>query len=628
MSSSRSDDPEVGARPDSRPVKPTRPEKNPRTEKAMTKNKGAANSDSSDPLRPSDHVDGDDSITQPRLGFVGWLRWGWRQLTSMRTALILLLVLAIAAIPGSIFPQRMADPNGVTQWERDNPDLFPVLDGLKLFDVYLSPWFSAIYLLLFASLVGCVIPRIKHHAKALRARPPRTPARLQRLEDYRAVTRDPAADSGTKTGDAEAEAAASIDVATKQLKALGYRVERYDRGRTFSVSAERGYWRETGNLLFHLALVGVLVTVGIGGGFSYTGQRVLVEGETFANTLLDYDSMNRGRFVSDDAFSPYSMRLDSFDVTYQPFGEPGSGQAGDFSANVTVQENGEERTGSVKVNEPLGVADDDVFLLGNGYAPTVTVRDPEGNVVFTNSTPFLPQDNNMTSLGVLKVPDGLAEQVGLVGFFYPTTGVLESGAFFSAYGDLTNPTLTLDVYTGDLGINEGVPRSVYVLDTTGMTKLTGRTTDVESIELAPGQTAQLPNGLGSVTFEDESPAGAADASQSVKRFASLQIHRDESGVWVLGFALLALGGLMIALFVPRRRVWVKATAHDGEIALEYAALARGEDPTLAAAVEDLVAGHARLLDAAGGTTARPTIDDTADESAEPEAPATDTRKVD
>ena len=583
-------------------------------------------SDSSDPLRPSDHVDGDETITQPRLGVVGWLRWGWRQLTSMRTALILLLVLAIAAIPGSIFPQRMADPNGVTQWERDNPDLFPVLDALKLFDVYLSPWFSAIYLLLFTSLVGCVIPRIRHHAKALQARPPRTPTRLQRLEDFRAVTRDPVAATGTKTGDAEAEAAASINVATKQLKALGYRVERYDRGRTFSVSAERGYWRETGNLLFHLALVGVLVTVGIGGGFSYTGQRVLVEGETFANTLLDYDSMNRGRFVGDDAFAPYSMRLDTFDVTYQPFGEPGSGQAGDFSANVTVEENGEEREGAVKVNEPLAVADDDVFLLGNGYAPTVTVRDPEGNVVFRNSTPFLPQDNNMTSLGVLKVPDGLAEQVGLVGFFYPTTGVLDTGAFFSAYPDLTNPTLTLDVYTGDLGINDGVPRSVYVLDTSDMTKLTGRTTDVESIELAPGETADLPNGLGTVTFEDESPAGATDASQSVKRFASLQIHRDESGVWVLGFAILALGGLMLALFVPRRRVWVKATTtDDGAVALEYAALARGEDPTLARAVDDLVAGHARLLDAAGGTTAR-TLQGAADDADHPTE--SDTRKVD
>lgn len=590
----------------------------------MTKNKSAVTNDSSDPLRPSDHVDGDDTITQPRLGFVGWLRWGWRQLTSMRTALVLLLVLAIAAIPGSIFPQRMADPNGVTQWERDNPDLFPVLDGLKLFDVYLSPWFSAIYLLLFTSLVGCVIPRIKHHAKALQARPPRTPARLRRLEDYRAVTRDTVADSGTRTGDAAAEAAASIDVATKQLKALGYRVERYDRGCTYSVSAERGYWRETGNLLFHLALVGVLVTIGVGGGFAYTGQRVLVEGETFANTLLDYDSMNRGRFVADDSFAPYSMRLDSFDVTYQPFGEPGSGQAGNFSANMTIQENGEEREGAVKVNEPLGVADDDVFLLGNGYAPTVTVRDPEGNVVFHNSTPFLPQDNNMTSLGVLKVPDGLAEQVGLVGFFYPTTGVLDTGAFFSAYPDLTNPTLTLDVYTGDLGINDGVPRSVYVLDTSDMTKLTGRSTDVESIELSPGETAQLPNGLGSVTFDDESPEGATDASESVKRFASLQIHRDESGVFVLGFALLALGGLMLALFVPRRRVWVKATAADGAVDLEYAALARGEDPTLARAVDDLRAGHARLLDAAGGTAARTPEDadeDAADAAADPAAPA-------
>ncbi|WP_223626844.1 cytochrome c biogenesis protein ResB [Microbacterium sp. EST19A] len=572
-----------------------------------------------DPLRPSDHVDGDDSITQPRLGIVGWLRWGWRQLTSMRTALILLLVLAIAAIPGSIFPQRMADPNGVTQWQRDNPDLFPVLDALKMFDVYLSPWFSAIYLLLFASLVGCVIPRIRHHAKALRARPPRTPARLQRLEDYREVVRD--------APDAEAAASASIDVATKQLKALGYRVERYDRGRTFSVSAERGYWRETGNLLFHLALVGVLVTVGIGGGFSYTGQRVIVEGETFANTLIDYDSMNRGRFVGDDALAPYSMRLDSFDVTYQPYGEPGSGQAGDFSANVTVQENGEERTGAVKVNEPLAVADDDIFLLGNGYAPTITVRNADDEVVFTGSVPFLPQDNNMFSLGIVKITDGMPEQLGIRALFYPTAATGADGTIASAYGDLVNPLLTLDVFEGDLGVNDGVPRSVYVLDTTDLTQLTGRAIGKESIELSPGKTADLPDGLGTITFEDDSPAGATDASQSVKRFASLQIHRDDSGPFVLGFALLALAGLMIALFVPRRRVWVKATAADGAVNLEYAALARGEDPTLAAAVDDLVAGHGRLLDVAGDTTAREILDE-AVPSAEPQAPASDSPKVD
>src|SRR5690606_36264766 len=148
-----------------------------------------------------------DGITQPKLGFVGWLRWGWRQLTSMRVALVLLLLLAIAAIPGSIFPQRSADPNGVVQYRADNPDLFPILDDLSLFDVYSSPWFSAIYLLLFVSLIGCIIPRIKHHLKALRAQPPRTPARLSRLEDHREVRRECSDD----------EAAGAIEVAQNQL---------------------------------------------------------------------------------------------------------------------------------------------------------------------------------------------------------------------------------------------------------------------------------------------------------------------------------------------------------------------------------------------------------------------------
>ena len=550
-----------------------------------------------DPRRPADHIDSteaDTDINQPRLGFVGWLRWGWRQLTSMRVALVLLLILAIAAIPGSIFPQRTADPNGVVQYRQNNPELYPILDKLSMFDVYSSPWFSAIYLLLFVSLIGCIIPRIKHHAKALRAQPPRTPARLARLDDHRSVERDV---EGT---DADAAASASIDVAAKQLKALGYRVARYDRGRTWSVSAERGYWRETGNLLFHIALVGVLITVGIGGGFAYTGQKVVIEGTSYVNTLIDYNSINRGRFVADDAFTPYAITLDRFDVTYEDFGAPGAGQAGNFAANVTVREtDGSTREGKVEVNHPLHVEGDSVYLLGNGYAPAITVRNADGETVFTGPVEFLPQDSAMTSLGVVKVTDGMPEQLGMIGFLYPTVVELGTGAYASAHGALNLPLLTLDVYQGDLGIDGGRPVSVFELDTDGLDKLNGRGTDVESIELQPGETADLPNGLGTVTFEDASPEGATDSLQSVKRYVSLQIHHDASAPWVLAFALLALAGLGLALFVPRRRMWVKATASDADgIHLEYAGLARGEDPTLAAAVDDLVRGHQRLLDGA------------------------------
>jgi len=555
-------------------------------------------------LRPSDHADsapagdGGDDITQPRLGVVGWMRWGWRQLTSMRTALVLLLLLAIAAVPGSIVPQRSADPNGVTQYFTDNPDLAPVLDKLSMFDVYTSPWFSAIYILLFISLIGCVLPRTKHHWKALRSQPPRTPARLGRLDDHRDVTV-----SVPEGQDAAAVAAAAVETAAAQLKKSGYRVARYDGRGSFSVSAERGYLRETGNLVFHAALVGVLIAVGVGGGFTYTGQRVLVEGQAFANSLLDYSSFNPGRFVNGDTLTPYSMTLDQFDVNYVAPGQPGGGQAGDFVAHMTTQAPGAQpQDGEIRVNHPLDVQGDRVYLLGNGYAPTVTIRNAQGEEVFHDSVAFLPQDANMTSLGVIKVADGMPQQLGLIGFFYPTMNVLDSGALTSTYGALEYPVLTLRVYAGDLGIDDGTPRSVYTLDPTNMTQLAGGDSGTPAIQLMPGETQDLPNGLGTITFDNAAPAGASGYDGSVKRFVSLSIHRDLAGPWVLAFALLALFGLLAALFVPRRRMWVKATPRGGSVHVEYAGLARGEDPTLAAAVDQMVEKHRGSLPAESAPT--------------------------
>src|SRR4051812_39376641 len=161
----------------------------------------------------------------------------------MRTALFLLLLLALAAVPGSLVPQRTSDPNGVLQFQQSDPETFRVLDSLGLFSTFASPWFSAIYLLLFVSLVGCVIPRTKHHLDALRARPPKTPAHLSRLVGFTSAT-------------TSADAGVAIDEAAALLKRQGYRVERYGvstGSATESVSAERGYLRETGNLVFHTA---------------------------------------------------------------------------------------------------------------------------------------------------------------------------------------------------------------------------------------------------------------------------------------------------------------------------------------------------------------------------------------
>jgi cytochrome c biogenesis protein len=266
--------------------------------------------------RPDGHIENPEriapSVTMPRLGPIEWVRWGWRQLTSMRTALLLLLLLALGAIPGSLFPQRTADPNGVAQYFTANPGAAKVLDSFQAFDVYTSVWFSAIYLLLFVSLVGCVVPRTRHHWNALREPPPQTPARLSRLPAF--------ATQVIPAGDGTATRATLLDEAEHLLQKSRYRVRRYDdpttSGTTSSVSAERGYLRETGNLIFHISLIGVLATILVGGSYQYTGQRVVVEGQTFVNTRAAYDSFSPGRLFSDGMLDPYSLTLDHFAVTY------------------------------------------------------------------------------------------------------------------------------------------------------------------------------------------------------------------------------------------------------------------------------------------------------------------------
>jgi cytochrome c biogenesis protein len=541
----------------------------------------------SDPLRPSDHIDSvapppdDPGITQPRLGPIGYLRFFWRQLTSMRTAIILLLLLALGAVPGSLVPQRSSDPNGVIAYQQSDPQTFKVLDALGLFSTFTSPWFSAIYLLLFISLVGCIVPRLKHHLDALVAKPPKTPARLERLVGYTSVT--------TST-----DAESAITDARSLLKRQGYRVARYDTdGRgvstgstSMSISAERGYLRESGNLIFHIALVGMLLTVGVFGSFGYTGQKILVSGEAFTNSLTDYDSWNPGRFANENSLQPFQLRLDDFVPKY--LFQDGSWAPEDFNATIATRTPTSGWTKqTLKVNSPLEVGGTEVYLLGNGFAPVITVKDPTGTVVYQGAVPFISQDADLTSAGVIKVPDGLSKQVAFQGFFCPTPVSTTTGCqSISPY--LTDPTkalLQLSVFTGDLGLDKGQTVNAYSLNEDKLTKIAGFNTDVAGLQLTEGKTAQLPNGLGSIEFS------------GIKRFVSVDIHHDPTPTYALLFALLILGGLLLSLFVPRRRVWIKAYPASGTepTRVEYAGLARGEDPTLARAVADLAERHGQYL---------------------------------
>jgi len=477
-------------------------------------------------------------------GVLAWARWGWRQLTSMRTALVLLFLLALASVPGSLVPQQGTDPAAVQQYYTAHPALAPVLNALGLFNVFAAPWFAAIYLLLFVSLSGCVLPRSFRLARTARARPPQAPRHLSRLPN--SVRYETA-----MTADEAAAAAAAF---------LGRRHFRLSQGEGW-LSAEKGYRREAGNLLFHIALMGVLVSIGIGGLFGYKADRLMVEGTSFADTVTDLDAYHPGHLVSPNDLAPFSLTLDKFSASYILSG-PDRNQPDSFDAHVsyTAQPGGPVRSDDIQVNHPLNVDSVKVYLIGHGYAPVFRVTDGQGKVVYDQATPFLPADQSTyLSEGVVKAPDAKPQQLGFAGVFLPTAvdvnGQLES-AFPAAY----EPAVSMIPYSGNLGLNSGVPQSVYQLDTTAMHRLA---TPVQV--LTPGQSMKLPDGAGTLTFT------------GYKQWASIQVTYDPGQLPALISGIVALAGLVLSFLVRRRRIFVRAYPGDsGRTVVDVGGLARSD----------------------------------------------------
>ncbi len=476
----------------------------------------------------------------------------------MRTALLLLLLLALAAVPGSLVPQEGVDSLAVARFQIEYPGLTPWLERLGMFSVYASPWFSAIYLLLLVSLIGCIVPRTAVYARALRARPPRAPSRLDRLPAY-------ASFEVTTRGEVDG----ALELAALMLRRRRFRVDVDTEGDREGegagvVRGERGYLREAGNLVFHVSLVAVLVGVAVGSLWGYRGNAIVVEGRGFSNTLTQYDEFTAGALASPSSLPPFTVSLEQMTADFQTSG-PQVGQPKLFEATGTVAAApGEEvRDFDIRVNHPLEVDGTSVFLVGSGYAPVVTVRDGAGDVVSSGPVPFLPTDSSYVSEGVLKVPDAEPAQLGMEGFFLPTAGRDADGVPISLFPEAADPALSLFVYTGDLGLDDGAPQSVYSLNTDDLRVVKGDDGKPERLLLQPGQTAELPDGLGSVTFD------------GVAEFARLQISSTPLAWLPLTGLIVAVIGLLASLYVRPRRAWVRARpAQQGRRLVEVGLLDR------------------------------------------------------
>ncbi|MEI7914499.1 MAG: cytochrome c biogenesis protein ResB [Mycobacteriaceae bacterium] len=478
----------------------------------------------------------------------------------MGTALVLLFLLALAAVPGALLPQRSLNESKVAQYLVENPGIGPWFDRLQLFDVFSSFWFTAIYVLLFVSLVGCLTPRIIEHVRSIRAVPVPAPRNLNRLPKHALVTVDGTPESVTAA-------------VTAGLRGWRRRITRESDGVT-EISAEKGFLREFGNIVFHFSLLGLLAAVAVGKMFGYEGNVIVIadSGPGFCSASpAAFDSFRAGSRVDGTSLYPICVRVNDFRARYLP-----NGQATSFASDIDYQAGADLATGTwrpyrLEVNHPLRVGGDRVYLQGHGYAPTFTVTFPDGQKR-TQTVQFRPDNaRTLLSSGTVRIdpPAGLyppdqrrKHQLAITGLFAPTRE-MDGKLLSSSFPAMNDPAVAVDIYRGDAGLDTGKPQSLFSIDPTLIEQK--RLTKLKRVNLALGQEVRLDDGT-VVRFDNAT------------EFVNLQVSHDPGQFWVLVSAMAMMAGLLVSLVVRRRRVWARIrTIEPGTVRVELGGLARTDN---------------------------------------------------
>jgi cytochrome c biogenesis protein len=325
-------------------------------------------------------------------------------------------------------------------------------------------------------------------------------------------------------------------------------------------------------------LIYVLAGVAVGSLMSWYGNRILSEDKSYCNNLQQYDEYGLGAWVDETSLPRFCVTLDAFDAEFTDGGPTA------YDAAVTYETAGETGKYDLQVNHPLNIDGTNVFLIGHGYTAVVTYTDRYGQTQ-TLHQEFLAMDAALNSEGAFKFPDANVDpetgavdanaEVGFDAILVPTFDD-STAMLLGTDPELNNPVLALTAYTGDLGLGDGLPESVYSVNEEQIASgaLTRLNEEVEVIGVGDAMT--LPDGT-TLTFD------------GVEQYAVLQVRHDPGGPVVLAGAVLLLLGLLPGLAVRRRRYWIRWNP-DGTV--ETAGLNRNDFDGLDEECDELTAAIA------------------------------------
>ena len=476
----------------------------------------------------------------------------WRTLRSMRTALVLLFLLAAAAAVGSLLPQIPNSPERVASYRLAHPFFGTLFLRAGFFDVYGSWWFVLILTLLFVSLIACLLPRSRAMIRTIRQRPIQA-REIDAFPQYRELR-------------VAAEPTAAAATARTVLRHHGYRVALAEDGR--AVAAEKGALREIGSLVFHWAFLVLLVAVIVGKGTGYVGHATIVEGQTWTDAAFNYDGdLRTGRFSS-GTHTGIGIKLLDYSDAFRRSGVPM-----DFTSKVDLlnPDGSLARADTVTINHPVSFDGVRIFQFGFGWAPVVTITE-EGATIYHGPVVMgqdaQPGDNPLTVpwVGFVKLPT-LRPQVAIKLELYPDSVAYFAGLIAGVPQPMTqanDPFMRYSVWKGKL-----LDPSLSGLDTRLMRQVaTGGIGRGWTVDLARGcvtsgaSSSSLPRQLAGTVCPAGGATGLTMSFPELRQYSRLQISRDTTVPWVLGAAILILAGLVAAMYSSRRKLWVRAEPKD------------------------------------------------------------------
>jgi cytochrome c biogenesis protein len=292
-----------------------------------------------------------------------WLDETVELVSSMRFAISLLTLIAVASIIGTVLQQNQPMPNYVNQF---GPFWFAVFDKLGLYNVYASPWFLITLVVLIVSTGLCVVRNAPRMVRDMRSW--RDNVREDSLRNFHHKL----------NWQAPLGRAALAEQSALRLRHAGYATRIIDKDSGLLVTAKKGASNKFGYIFAHSSIIIILlggmldselpvrVQQWIFGKTPFTGDGVIAEipaqhrlgtgNPTFrGNTAIAEGQSSRSAILNQPTGVlvqelPFAIELKKFHIEFYSTGMPKL-----FASDVVVRdlENGHTFAATIKVNQPL-----------------------------------------------------------------------------------------------------------------------------------------------------------------------------------------------------------------------------------------------------------------------------------